>query len=160
MKTLMQVLSNTASPQQIEKHLRACDASFVPPLSGRVDLCAYAHKIWNKAQRYEAWDHGELVGLAAMYCNEQEGSGAFLTSMSTLAAERGRGIAARLVASCVEHARSRNLKWIELEVSDKNAVAVRLYEKHGFSFQSSVGTTGRMRLCLEGEVDRDKSTKL
>ena len=69
MKSVLEICINQADPEQIAEHLRACDASFTPPLSGRLEISGYAQKIADKANRFEAWAEGELVGLVAAYCN-------------------------------------------------------------------------------------------
>ena len=53
-------------------HLAHCDAHFVPPLSGRVDIDAYAAKIADQAERFEAWAGGRSSGLVAAYCNDPD----------------------------------------------------------------------------------------
>jgi hypothetical protein len=58
--------TDSASLEQVTALLRHTDASFVPPLSSRVDLAAYAHKIVSHAVRLEAWHGAEPVALLAM----------------------------------------------------------------------------------------------
>ena len=64
--------SSKATEAQIAEHLARCDADFVPPLSGRVEINDYAKKISIKAKRFEAWSGDILVGLVAAYCNHHE----------------------------------------------------------------------------------------
>ena len=90
---------NMASAAQIAEHLLRCDADFVPPLSGRVEIRDYAQKIASKATRFEAWSGGTLVGLVAAYCNDRDKRIAFITSVSVLREWTGKGIAARLMKS-------------------------------------------------------------
>src|SRR5262249_41382043 len=97
--------SNRASEEQIAEHLSRCDESFVPPLSGRVEIADYAHKIADMATRFEAWD-GALVGLLAVYCNDHERGVAYVTSVSVLQQWRSRGIPASLVDRCIAHAKA------------------------------------------------------
>ena len=72
MRAEIDYLSNKASEAEIAEHLSRCDADFVPPLSGRVEINEYAKKIANKATRFEAWSGGMLVSLVAAYCNDHE----------------------------------------------------------------------------------------
>jgi [ribosomal protein S18]-alanine N-acetyltransferase len=46
---------------------------------------------------------------------------------------RGRGIAGRLVEACLESCRNRGIRRIFLEVNERNAPAIRVYERAGFS---------------------------
>jgi ribosomal protein S18 acetylase RimI-like enzyme len=123
---------NRASVAEIAEHLTRCDADFVPTLSLRVEINSYAQKLASKAMRFEAWSGGTLVGLVAAYCNDEEKRIAYLTSVSVLRAWTGQGIAARLVAQCVEYAKASGLRQISLEVARDNTRATALYGKTGF----------------------------
>jgi putative acetyltransferase len=52
--------------------------------------------------------------------------------MAVLASHRGRGIGGRLLAVCLTDAQQRGITRVELEARADNAVAIRLYEQHGF----------------------------
>jgi GNAT superfamily N-acetyltransferase len=137
---------NTASEAQIADHLLRCDAGFVPPLSSRVEIGGYAHKISTRATRFEAWDRA-LVGLLAAYCNDAGRRGAaYITSVSVLEGWRGRGVALRLLEQCIDHARKLGFRCVELEVDGANAGAVGLYGKSGFKIDRAQGQTVIMRL--------------
>ena len=132
MSAAVEYLSNKASGAEIAQHLLRCDADFMPPLSSRVEITDYAQKIASKATRFEAWSDGTLIGLVAVYCNDQEKRIAYITSVSMLREWTGKGIAARLISRCIEHARASGMRQIDLEVESNNAPAIKLYEKNGF----------------------------
>jgi ribosomal protein S18 acetylase RimI-like enzyme len=132
MSDAMDYLLNKASEAEIVDHLRACDADFMPPLSGRGEIKDYARKITSKATRFEAWSGGTLVGLVAAYCNDQEKRIAYITSVSVLRAWTGKGIAEHLMSQCIEYATVSELRQISLEVASDNTPAIKLYEKNGF----------------------------
>lgn len=123
---------NKASEAQIAGHLSRCDADFVPRLSDRVEIAEYAEKIVGKAMRFEAWSGKELVGLVAVYCNDQEKRIAYITSVSVLREWSGMGIAVSLMQQCIEHAKTFGMQQISLVVAGNNAPAIKLYEKSGF----------------------------
>jgi len=125
--------ADRADAAQIAAHLAACDADFVPPLSRRVDIAAYADKLVGHAVRFEAWEGGRLVGLVAAYCNDPDGCRAFVTSVSVLRGWAGRGIAVALMERCLSHARRLGFRRVALEVDAANGPARRLYEKLGFT---------------------------
>ena len=127
----VQYRSNSATWQEIAAHLARCDADFVPPLAGRVEIDAYAQKIAAAAMRFEAWDEAVLAGLVAMYRNDQARTG-FITSVSVLRERTGQGIAAALMKHCIEHAAASGLRQVRLEVGRDNAPALRLYAARGF----------------------------
>lgn len=121
-----------ARPEQIAAHLEACDASFVPRLSARVSIAAYAAKIHQRALRIEAWSGQTLVGLVAAYVN-RESRGGFVTNVSVLEDYRRAGVATALLGRLIEHARGAGLAALSLEVSAGQPGAARLYESLGFS---------------------------
>lgn len=123
---------NKASEAEIAKHLLHCDADFVPTLSERVAIPDYAQKIANKAVRFEAWSRGALVGLVAAYCNDRIARIAHITNVSVLKEWSGKGIAAHLMARCIEYIKAMGMSQIDLEVAAGNAPAIQLYEKSGF----------------------------
>lgn len=132
MSAEIEYLLNKASAAEIAEHLVRCDADFVPPLSGRVDIGDYAYKIASKATRFEAWSDGALIGLVAVYCNDQERCIAYITSVSVASEWAGKGIAANLMGRCAEYAEALGMRQISLEVASDNVPAIKLYEKIGF----------------------------
>jgi ribosomal protein S18 acetylase RimI-like enzyme len=140
------ITRDKATSGEIELHLKAVDLHFVPPLSSRVGLGAYATKIHANAARFEAWKSDELVGLVAMYCNVESPQTAFITSVSVLADWRGKGIADSLLQAAIDHARTQHSEHIALEVNAKNTAAVRKYETLGFRYDNDF--EGRMVLNL------------
>jgi len=132
MIAVVEYLSNKASEVEIAEHLSRCEADFVPPLSGRLEINDYAKKIASKAMRFEAWSDGRLVGLVAAYCNDQEKRIAYITSVSVLREWMEKGIAAFLMRQCIEYAKTSGMRQIGLEVAEGNTPAIALYEKSGF----------------------------
>lgn len=122
---------NQATPAQLLAHLEATDASFLPPLSLRVDLPAYASKLHALAERHEAWAADELVGLIASYCNQPDAA-AYISNVSLLPAWRGQGVADELLRRCLQLARQRGLPQAALHLHRDNHPAQSLYRRHGF----------------------------
>lgn len=139
---------NQASDARIAAHLHECDKSFIPPLSSRVDVGGYARKIANHAVTFEAWSDSSLVGLVAMYCNDQLERTAYITSVSVLAAWTGKGIAARLLGLSIEHAGACGMTKICLDVANDNLSAIDLYKKKGFIAQSIADSNVTMAFHL------------
>jgi ribosomal protein S18 acetylase RimI-like enzyme/SAM-dependent methyltransferase len=137
---------------QIAGHLQRCDARFVPRLSARVDLDEYAQKIFERAERFEAWSEGSLVGLVAAYCNDAARGMAFITSVSVLGDWGGRGIGTRLLRDCVTYAKLKAFRTISLEVGVSQRAAIRMYERCGFAAGETRGVFLVMHLDLDGAV--------
>ncbi|WP_027157198.1 GNAT family N-acetyltransferase [Methylobacter luteus] len=121
-----------ASEAEIAEHLLSCDADFVPPLSGRVEITDYAKKIAGKAARFEAWSGDKLVGLVAVYCNDPKKRIAYITSVSVLRESTGKGIAKSLMRQCIARIKALGMHQVRLEVASGNMPAIGLYEKSGF----------------------------
>ena len=145
---------NRAGIAAIAAHLARCDAHFIPPLSGRVDIDAYAAKIASHAERFEAWVGRALVGMVAAYCNDPSRRAGFITSVSVAPERSGEGIATRLLEDCIRHARRARFTLIRLSVNRGNAVAIRLYERCGFSAGPAQGCDIPMFLDLSEVPER------
>jgi ribosomal protein S18 acetylase RimI-like enzyme len=158
MSAVVKYLPNKASAAEIAEHLARCDADFIPPLNGRVEIKGYAEKIVNKAMRFEAWSGGTLVGLVAAYCNDQEKRVAYITSVSVLREWAGKGITARLLRQCIEHVKASGMRQISLEVASENTPAIRLYEKSGFFADKANALFVCMNLNLKSGEEHDQQT--
>lgn len=143
--------SNRSTLADVAGHLRQCDAGFMPPLSGRVDLDDYARKIVDHAERFESWAGGELVGLVAAYCNDLESRIAYVSSVSVMSAWTGRQIAGTLLDRCIAHARSLGMRQVCLEVASANSAAIGLYRGRGFVEGQRKPPFIEMRLMLGGK---------
>jgi ribosomal protein S18 acetylase RimI-like enzyme len=145
---------NRASAQDILDHLAACDETFCPRLSSRVNLAAYSQKIASKAQRFEAWSTGELVGLVAAYWSDTDGGIVFVSNVSVLPNYTGQGIARRLMISCRDQASEKGFVCLSLEVDPNAHPALYLYQRLGFQIEDSDGAKPiRMALQLTNAVD-------
>lgn len=145
---------NTATAVDIERHLAACDARFVPPLSSRVQLDDYAVKLALRATRFEAWADDALVGLVALYCNDTDTRVAHVSNVSVASGWHGRGLASNLMARSLLHARDLGMRKVRLEVGAANQVAIRLYEKFGFQVVGSNASSTTMSRNLDDHGDR------
>lgn len=141
----------SAGAEQVARLLRDCDAGFVPPLSARVDIDAYAAKLAAQATLVEAWDGEQLAGLVAIYCNDHDTGTAWVSNVSVAPAHARRGIAGRLLGEALEAARAAGMRRAQLAVHGANAAALALYRKHGFTPVDAAGPELRMELALTSE---------
>jgi len=149
-------LLNKASEAEIAEHLLNCDTDFVPPLSERVEVKDYAKKIVQKASRFEAWSGPTLVGIVAVYCNDQATGIAYITSVSVLKDWTGKGIATQLLGQCVRHVKEMGMQQVRLEVTSENLPAIKLYEKSGFSVEKVNESFVGMNLLIESGEKHDQ----
>jgi len=141
----------SASAEQVAQLLRACDAGFVPPLSARVDIDAYAAKLAAQATLVEAWDGDVLAGLVAIYCNNHDTGIAYVSNVSVAPAHTRRGIAGRLLREALARARAAGMHGAALAVHGANAAALALYRQHGFVPAGESGLELHMELAFTSE---------
>ena len=121
-----------ANINDLSVHLKQCDSTFIPALSSRLDIDEYARKIIDNAQTIEAWMNNDLIGVVAVYCNSHNQKTAFITNVSVKPGWQGKGIATRLLTDSILNVKKLGFAKIELEVDEKNKIAIALYSKHGF----------------------------
>ena len=141
--------SNEASEAEVIAHLRRCDTDFMPPLSNRIEIDSYAAKIVSNANRLEAWADGNLIGLVAIYCNDQKDFLAYITNVSVQKEWVGKGVGSSLTQQGIKFAKKLGAKKICLEVDRNNIQAIALYKKIGFTSEKVSGTDIFMNLELD-----------
>lgn len=92
---------NRATEDEIANHLWLCDSALVPPLSSRVEMSTYAHKIFPCATRFDAWTQESLAGLLAAYYNDTAHCFACITSVSVRPESQGEHLASYLMERCI-----------------------------------------------------------
>ena len=145
----LQFRVDTCNHDSIRAHLLECDDQFEPPLSQRLDIRDYSHKIRANAMTFEAWQGETLVGLAAAYMNRATRSG-YITSVSVLPQFGRENIATVLITQLMNHARDAGIHEVALEVGKTNAAAIALYRKFGFR---AVEDRDNMVLMAVREID-------
>lgn len=124
---------NQGGLKEIVQHLTQCDNNFVPALSSTVNIQGYAQKLLTNAERLEAWEQNQLIGLVAAYMNDLGKETAFITNVSVLPEYSSKGIATRLLNQSINQAKEKGFKKVALEVSAGNPVALALYRKMDFT---------------------------
>ena len=158
MSVAVEYLSNRATEAETAEHLLRCDAYFMPPLSDRVEINDYAKKIVSKTTRFEAWSGDTLIGLVAVYCNDQERRIAYITNVSVLRDWTGKGITARLMKQCIEHVEALGMRQISLDVASDNIPAIKLYEKNSFVMGKANVPFVSMNLYLKSGKEDEQQT--
>ena len=123
---------NLASKAKIESHLEECSDLFIPALNTYVVIKDYSEKIFRKAIRFEAWKSKKLIGLVAVYLNDETKT-MFITSVSLIKQHEGIGIAKGLLNLCLDYGKVNTFYKVNLEVKNENIKAISFYKKHGFS---------------------------
>lgn len=140
--------SNNSTADQIYSHFNKCENLFIEKLEQRIDLKQYSFKLAEKATRFEAWNGNNLIGIIALYIDENYG---YITNVSVVEDFTKRGIATVLMNQLVYFAKERRIKEISLEVNKLNISAIQLYDKYGFKVISEITENYIMNLNVENE---------
>ena len=122
---------NNSTLEYIKKHLNNCSDSFVPSLESYVDISKYSQKIFNFGIKFEAYKDNNLIGLIALYVDNQEKT-SFITNVSVDPNFQGNKVAENLLLSCVGYLKENNYLEITLHVNKNNTKAINFYKKHNF----------------------------
>ena len=133
---------NTTSETDIYKHLLQVNKCYVVPLSQRVNLKDYALKLYNYAQRLEAWSGQALVGLIAFYENIEHQE-FFITNVSVLPEYNGLGIASSMITWLKQLIVKSTCQKITLKADFQ---VVGFYTKNGFKIISETDVDNEMYL--------------
>lgn len=119
---------NTSSEKEILTHLQSVDEDFVVPLSRRVNIDEYAHKLYTRAIRAESYlgGGGQLIGLVAYYVSQEM---YFITNVSVCKPYVSHGIATKLLQLVKNNAKNQNINKLEVEA---DAALMPFYSKNGF----------------------------
>lgn len=123
----------TANEIQILEHLKLCSSSFYPELDSTVNLEEYAQKIYEKSVTFEAWNDKKLIGLIAVYLNDNDTLKAYITNVSLLTLYTGKGVASHLMKIALDYSLAKGFKTISLRVHKMNTNAINLYKKFAFN---------------------------
>lgn len=90
---------------------------------------------WNgeRATAYLAWDGNDACGIVACFLDRDDATKAHLVSMWVAPTHRGRGVGQLLVNKVSDWSRSQRAKTLQLMVTSNNDVAIRFYERLGFT---------------------------
>jgi ribosomal protein S18 acetylase RimI-like enzyme len=89
------------------------------------------------AATWIAEEEGRIAGFAIVDLGyEIDTVIAYLQTIEVMPLARGQGVGAGLLARCEESARMAGATRIRLHVDEENAVAINLYERHGYVFES------------------------
>ena len=127
---------NKATKEDLFLHLQKCDNQFLPKLSSRINVKDYANKLFKKAITFEAWSSDKLVGLVAVYFNDEKSKIGYISNISVILNFENKGIASSLLNQTKTFANKKAFYVLLLEVNKQNINAISFYEKHDFELTS------------------------
>jgi len=150
--------TQTTALLDIYNFLIACDSDFTPKLSSEINLYKFSEKIHKNAVRFEAYSDDKLIGLLCVYLNDKESNVGFINHISILQKYKGNGISSILIKNCLEYAKSKQFKYIRLEVSKNNTIAKKLYEKYTFLIEKD--NLHKLEMIKNLNVEKLDATRL
>ena len=132
MEQQIEYTQNRATEEEIFRHLEEVSELFSPHLAERTDLHAFAQKMVEKANRFEAWQNGKLDGLIAAYVNDPTRNKAFISHLSVAQELRGKGVANTLWTNCELFIEKEGFENIEFEVNVHAAPAIKFHQRNGY----------------------------
>lgn len=115
---------------QYVEFLTEVEKDFPTPLSEKVNILEYAIKLMNKAVVSALFENNKIIGMAAIYCNDNENGFAYIPIVAIHKKMRGRKLSKSLIQSLISIAKERGAK--KIGIHTENPVAQKLYESTGF----------------------------
>ena len=121
------------SSQRKEYAIEQCDKAFQQPIMQRSNYRTLFDKIDANAVFIVAYDE-DILGYAAMYCNDLETREAYITLIAVRPEYQGMHIGKNILSTCREIALKYGMTTIKLEVRKDNNKAIAFYLKNGFDY--------------------------
>jgi|SRR5665213_891595 len=144
----MRTLKQFAIIDNLNSFLEEVDDDFSPRLSSRIQLDAFASKIWQRATILTIYEKSRLSAFAAIYCDDKKRKLAYLTMIAVSKHCRGRGIARTLMRSSILYLRELRFSTLRLEVYKNNVKAIRIYQNLDFVVVRETSNSLIMDLAL------------
>ena len=117
---------------EIFNFISLVDDYFNPKLSSRIDLYAYASKLYTNAKIVCAKDKNEiLIGLCAFYINHKNNT-SYLSFIAIDKNYHGRNIGSELINKMEQILRELQIQEVRLEVYSNNTQAKNFYYYKGY----------------------------
>lgn len=125
------VILNIEDREEILKILKSCEEVF-SKLIKEMNTTILYEKICSYAIVLAAIVKKEYAGYIAFYANDKESKRAFITMIGVSLRFQGKGIGTELLKQACAISKAKGMKWIALEVRNKNKKAISIYTKCGF----------------------------
>ena len=120
------------SEQQIYTFLKLVDTEFPVSLSEKTDLMEYSKKLYRNSTICFEIENDKIIGMVAGYTENTIHDLAFVSLVAVLPAQRGNGLAKKLVEEFIDEANKKRLTAVHLYAVRDNTQAMKLYQGLGF----------------------------
>lgn len=103
------------------------------PLTNRVEIREYTHKVCAYATVFTVREDKNIVGINIVYFNDNIKKRGWITYIYVNETHRKLGIGGLLLRKAVDYAHEHNFTSIALEVRKNNEIAMHLYTRNGFA---------------------------
>ena len=136
---------NTAKYEDIYNHLENVKNLFFSKLANRVIIKDYAKKITLYAQKIEAWQNSELIGLLAYYISD-DNRDYFVTNISVYEHLQNKGIGASMMLQLKTIAKEKSVDKIKLECARELKI-LNFYKRNGFIEKNHIKAEISEQVC-------------
>lgn len=118
------------------------DEDFEPPLSERIDLNSYVHKLLDRGYCY-VYKHKEKIrGVVAYYANDTDSLSAYLSLILVDEEYRGSEIASKMLNIMEKHCRDIGFNKINLEMASNKNDLMKWYMRQSYMLQEEYNRDG------------------
>lgn len=118
--------------KQIIEFLKVIDHDFPISISNKTNIVEYARKLYQNGTICFEEDNGHIIAMVAGYTQNTVDNIAYISIVSVLPENRGKGKAKRLVREFISEALKRRLNAVHLYAVRNNTPAMKLYQSIGF----------------------------
>ncbi|MBK0348167.1 GNAT family N-acetyltransferase [Aerococcaceae bacterium zg-ZJ1578] len=117
---------------EIIMFLENINYDFPIPLTNKVNIREYVHKLYFQGRIICCFDDNKLVGIIGGYINDFQTKNAYISVVGVLNSYRGQSIASNLIKIFSIEASKNSMEYIYLHTHPSNEYAKKMYEKSGF----------------------------
>ena len=118
------------------------DKDFEPPLSERIDLNSYVHKLLDRGYCH-VYKHKEKIrGVVAYYANDTDSLSAYLSLILVDEEYRGSEVASKMLNVMEKHCRNIGFNKINLEMASNKNDLLKWYMRQSYMPQEEYNRDG------------------
>lgn len=104
------------------------------PLSKRVNIFEYSQKIISNADIACMYVQDKIVGIVAIYTNDNQYYEAFVSFLGIFPSVQRRGLGKILMSEAISYAKEKGMQIIKLKVHKNNYSAQKFYASYNFDY--------------------------
>lgn len=130
---LVHTMNKNITEKELYNYLVQVDNDFPVALSDKLELTKLSKKLYERADVVVERVGGRVVGIVAGYATNSQTDIAFISIVSVSKFFRGQKLGEKMIRTFLNLAYNCKCKGVELYTTKDNYVALRCYEKIGFT---------------------------